>query len=372
MKTLFRQSCCCFVLAGWIAYAAFAEGDSDFDRPVVPQTMWTETYPKGPYTKDEQIRDVITNPAKYRRQSCRIRIPSTTFNEYFEFFKQNKANVRSLLVLGATNDDLQKLSSLDSLASLDLPVCEADDFRPLAKLHKLVVLYISNPNLTQFRQEKLLGQLDALRWLTLYNVADLQAALELPGLDPAASLQEKGLIRLTVQSPQWDPRTRISWPEKLEPLHEFSVVGERIRFSYVQGQQANIIIGRYGSDGRTICSTMLRDVMERSGFYNRRRVIDVDLRSRYIVPDSMYAVEYDPTDISPLREFSDLKYLTLTGDFYGFEHLKDVPLEWVHITEMSPFPSEQAIEAMSKHPTLKTVTKVIESATEKVLWRRDE
>lgn len=371
MKTLFQLACCWLVMASWMASAVFAQSNTYTVRTVVPQTMWTETYRSGPYTNDEQIRDVITNPAKYLRHSCPIRISSKTFNEYYEFFKQNEKDIRSLLVLGATNDDLEKLSTLDSLLSLDLPVCEADDFRPLARLNKLIVLYISNPNLQQFRQEELLGQLEALRGLTLYNVADLQAALELPGLDPAASLEQKGLMRLTIQSPQLNPCIRVNWPEKLEPLHEFSVVGERIFFSYVHGRRANIIIGRYRSDARTICTTLLRDVIEKSGFYDRRKVIDVDLESRYVVPDGSYAVEYDLTDISPLKAFSDLKYLTLTGDFYGFEHLTNVPLQSIYITEMSPFPSQQALEAMSKHPTLKKVTKVIESATEKVLWQRE-
>lgn len=103
MQTLSQRSCCWFVSARWMASAVFSQGDTYTVRPVVPQTMWTETYRAGPYTKDEQIHDV-TNPAKYRHHSCPIRLPSTTFNEYCEFFKENKGNVRSLLVLGVTNE----------------------------------------------------------------------------------------------------------------------------------------------------------------------------------------------------------------------------------------------------------------------------
>jgi hypothetical protein len=88
--------------------------------------------------------------------------------------------------------------------------------------------------------------------------------------------------------------------------------------------------------------------------------------------ESLYAVEYDATDISPLKAFSDLRHLILTGDFCGFEHLKSVPLESIDFTEKSPFPSEHAVEALSKHPTLQKVTKTIESATEEVLWERGE
>lgn len=362
----------CVTMVVLMPTTVFAQKDLYSVRTVVPSLMWTETYRAGPYSTDEQIREAVTNPSKYKQYTFPIRIPSTTFNKYIGFFKQNKANVSALLVLGATNGDIRELAALDSLVSLDLPVCKAVDFQPLGELERLVLLRVANPNLKQLEERKILCEMNSLRRLTLYNVADLQAAVELPGLDPALSPEDQGLTGLALHSSEWNPTNRIEWPRSLSGLQQFSVHGERFGMAYVSNHQyAMIDLGRHKVDDLATCSTILRDLIEKSGFFDHRKVTNFYLTSRYVVMESLYAVEYDPTDISPLRAFSDLRHLILTGDCYGFEHLKDVPLESIDFPEASPFPSKQAVEAMSKHPTLKTVTKTIESATEKVLWRRE-
>jgi hypothetical protein len=209
--------------------------------------------------------------------------------------------------------------------------------------------------------------------LTLYNVADLQKALELPGLDPRSSPRTNdGLFTLIIQAPQWNPRSSLKWPRRLERLPEFCILADRIRFSYLQQQRAEIIVGRYRTDEPAICSSRLRDVVSSSGFYDNRPVVSVDLTCCYVSRDDWQLRRtYDRTDIAHLKSFRDLKYLTLEGSFYGYESLKDVPLEWVYFTERSPFPSEQAVRILSEHPTLRRVTKNIYSATDKVLFERN-
>jgi hypothetical protein len=319
-----------------------------------------------------KLQFVVSNPSKYRFHTFPIRIPSPIFNDYYELFRKNAANVRSLMVLGADNDDIQKLSTLHSLDSLALPLCRADNFGPLTELKRLLDLRIANPNLEQFREDELLRNFVSLRSLTLYHVVDLRAALELPGLEAAVSPRERGLKSVVLEAAEWNPKTRIDWPEKLELLRELSVLGERFRLSYGPGQGAGIIVGRHEGDAPVVCSILLKDIVKRSGFYERRKVIQLDVTSRHIVADSQYAVVHDKTDISPLQAFPNLRYLTLEGDFYGFEELVAVPLESVYFTEMSPPPSSREVEAMSRHPTLRRVTKVIESATERVLYERLE
>jgi hypothetical protein len=62
--------------------------------------------------------------------------------------------------------------------------------------------------------------------------------------------------------------------------------------------------------------------------------------------------------------------LNLEGDFYGFESLRDAPLESIYYVMDSPAPSDQTVEVLSKHPTLRSVRKNIESATDEVIWER--
>jgi hypothetical protein len=330
--------------------------------------MWTESYRDGPLSTDKEIRREIRSPS--RSSTPRISISSEDFNEHYGFLEQNKTAVVTLRVVGATNEDIQKLSKLDSLWLLELPGCRATDFSPLVKLKKLYGLNLSNPNLQQFREERLLGKFKSLGQLTLYNVADLQAAVNLPGLKPVGSQEAKGIHSLTIQAPHWNPATRIAWPDNLRSVERLSVLGDRVRIGCDKWQLANIYLGRFATDDPSICSTRLRDVIEESGFYDGRQVEQLDLTSEHVALERDHAVEFDPTDIAPLKSLTGLKSLTLKGKFYGFARLKGVPLEYVHFLESSPSPSPEAVEVLSKHPTLKEVKETIESATEEILWKR--
>ncbi len=213
---------CLAAMAAWLPASGLAQEDTS--SGTLPCTiMWTETR-VGPYSTDAVIRERGSSPSKPRRIVPAISIPAKTFNEYYELFERNKGNVYSLRILGATNDDIERLSNLDSITRLTLPVCKADDFRPLTKLKNLRELRVANPNLEQFRRERLLVQMESLSDLTLYNVSDLQAALDLPGLEPRLSLQDpqgRGLFNLRVHVSDWPPHRKIEWPEKLRKLPNF-------------------------------------------------------------------------------------------------------------------------------------------------------
>lgn len=112
--TRYAFVCWCVTIFVLMPTTVFAQNDSYSVRTVVPSLMWTETYREGPYSTDEQIREAVTNPSKYKQYTFPIRIPSTTFNKYIGFFKQNKATVNALLVLGATNGDIRELAALSA------------------------------------------------------------------------------------------------------------------------------------------------------------------------------------------------------------------------------------------------------------------
>lgn len=275
----------------------------------------TATVPIAPTRRFASGSKTIPNPS--------VSVPgSISRQRYYDFFEQNKEEVFRLLVLGATNDDLERLSNLDSLIRLSLPVCKVDDFRPLTRLKSLRDLGVANPNLDQFKEERLLAQMPSLSELTLYNVADLQAALDLPRLEPRLPPEAprgKGLVTLRVHCAGWNPRDRIPWPEKLERLPNLCVLTDRIWFAYLQGRRAEVIMSRSAEDDPSLGGTLLKDLIEKSGF---------------------------------------------------FENLRDAPLEWIYYVEKSPAPSDQTVELLSKHPTLQRVVKNIESATNEVLWER--
>ncbi len=154
---------------------------------------------------------------------------------------------------------------------------------------------------------------------------------------------------------------------------ELRVLTDRIWFAYLQGQRAEIIISRSAQDDPTLGSTLLKDLIENSGFYDGRQVDEVDLTSRFERPGKPFhqpIVTHDKTDISPLRAFPELKFLELLGDFYGFESLRDAPLQWIYYVERSPRPSDETVNVLSKHPTLQRVSRNIESATIEVIWER--
>jgi hypothetical protein len=341
---------------------------------IISYKVSTEDVYIGRYTTNERIREVVANPSKFKHFSYAISIPSKTFNEHYEFFLQNEAALLSLRVVYATNDDVQKLTDLQHLRSLSLLGCTAHDFRPLTKLKKLSGLELANPRLRQFREERLFEQLTNLRTLTLYSVSSLQEAVELPGLRPAASFEEQGLFQLIIHAPQWNPRTRITWPRTLDSLKEFYVRGGRVSVEYDQAQRASISVSRYADDDPAICSDLLRDVIEKSGFYDRRHVTLADVRSRFERANPRLGwqpiVTHDKTDISPLEAFPGVTFLELQGDFYGFDSLKDMRLDQLYFHMDSPTPSAEALEALSEHPTLRKVRQNIESATDKILWER--
>jgi hypothetical protein len=376
-RQLGRYCVAMLAVTAWLPVSGLAQEDTWSGGMIYPQSMWSETY-RAPYTSDAEIRDRVSSPSEPRRYSPAISIPAKTFNEYYEFLKRNKGNVFFLRILGATNDDIERLSNLDSLICLALPVCKADNFRPLTELKNLQELRVANPNLEQFKKERLLGQMESLSDLTLYNVADLRAALDLPGLEPCLSPEDpqaKGIFTLRVYAPSWNPRHRIQWPEKAKKLPNLCLLTDRIWFAYLQGQRAEIIMSRSAQDDPALASRLLKDLIEKSGFYDGRQVDEVDLTSqfkRWGKPFHQPIVTHDKTDLSPLRAFSELKYLNLEGDFYGFENLRNAPLQRVYYNMYSPTPSAQAVEVLSKHPTLLKVEKNIESATYEVMWEREQ
>jgi hypothetical protein len=325
-------------------------------NPPIPQNMWTETYRSGPYSTEAEIQEELESPSRFPSSSPKISILSASIDQYIDLFEEHKENVASLRVVGASNEDVVRLSEFDSLVCLALPMCEADDFRPLTKLNKLRRLSLANPNLEQFRDERLLDEMESLRSLTLYNVSNLQETLDLPGLVSSRSFDERGLFSLVIQTSQWHPVSRIAWPQNLESLQEFSVVSERARFAYVQQQRAEIIICGDEDNPDLQCRNILRDIIGSSGFYDDREVISLDMISRSGISGADGTFSYESTNISPLQVFSHLEYLTLEGDFCGYESLSHVPLVSIRYVEGSPRPSDESIENLERHPTLDRIT----------------
>jgi hypothetical protein len=324
------------------------------------------------HSKDYLVASQVAQRIEEKRNGeIRIdqwRIEQQTFREFYDEFKKHEAIFVELRVDGATNEDIRKISELSNLKKLVLDDCEADDLSPLVKLKKLESLSIHYPNMEQLRDEKLLQKMESLRELQLISVPSLQEAIDLPlppPAPPSAEESDKGLRSIHIYAPSWDGEPIII-PEELKQLDLSFACGEK---GYVRLSRRGIEVRTFSPETSEELDENLKRLVYRSGLIENRAIVN---GTRFEIRASGDA----DIDISPLKAFTHLEYLTMTtnggysrsiqnyrgtmhsissnkGRYRGFANLDNVPLKSI-LFETSDLhgPSEKNIKDLELHPTL--------------------
>lgn len=296
------------------------------------------------------------------------RITQKTFRECFGTLKEHEAILAALRIEGAANADIQKISELSNLKELILEECQADDLSPLLKLKKLETLCIHRPNMGQLRNEKLLQTMGRLRNVQLIAVPNLQEAIDLP-LPPVATLSDngygdEGLRSIRVHTPTWDGKA-ITIPEHLKHLDLLFACGQK-GYACLSSPGAKIWVP---PDSSRWCGPR-RPILEMR--VPPRSAEEVNDSVRKLVHDSglldipafkegtqllilRTGCDDQVIDLSPLKAFSRLKYLTIDtgGKYTGFADLDELPLKSICFDTPELYgPSEKNIKNLELHPTL--------------------
>jgi hypothetical protein len=296
------------------------------------------------------------------------RITQKTFRECFGTLKKHETILAALRVEGAANADIQKISELSNLKELILEECQADDLSPLLKLKKLETLCIHRPNMRQLRDEKLLQKMGRLRNVQLISVPSIQEAIDLP-LPPVATLSDEGygdegLQSIRIHTLTWEGKA-ITIPERLKHLDLLFACGQK-GYACLSSPGAKIWVppdsSRWRGPRRPILemrvpprsaeevNDSVRKLVHHSG------LLDIPaFKEGTQLLILRTGCDDEVIDLSPLKAFSRLKYLTIDtgGKYSGFANLDDVPLKAIVFnTSDLHGPSEENVKNLELHPTL--------------------
>lgn len=285
-----------------------------------------------------------------------------------------KTSVNLLLyVVEATNEDLEKVATLNSLTHLGLPVCRADDLRPLTKLKNLERLEIANPNVEQFREERLLSHWKSLRRLHLYNVeVEIERVLTmLSSVNLASSWEEKGLCEIHIHIRNWRPDGATDW-SAVRDVWRCSAAGDRFVMAWSKEPASRFSMGStqlvlfsHDAPGENPNTTLRRAVG--TGFFNDGETTRLRLQSE----------NEQELDLSPLKAFRVIDGLELAGKqgqnlktkFAGFEALRHAKIRTVTLTYWTHwFPSY--LDELKNYPHLECVVQELDDVGFDVLWQR--